>query len=55
MAKGEGLFWIASVEKAGMYIYKAIKNKKKIAYITKRWRLIYIILKLIPNVFYDKC
>jgi len=54
MAKGEGLFWVAPVEKAGLYIYKAIKNKKKIAYITKRWRLVYEILKRIPNVIYDK-
>jgi short-subunit dehydrogenase len=54
MAKGEGLFWVASVEKAGKQIYKAIKNKKKIAFITKRWRLVYEILKRIPNVIYEK-
>jgi short-subunit dehydrogenase len=54
MAKGEGLFWVASVEKAGKQIYKAIKNKKKIAYITKRWRLVYEFLKRIPNIIYEK-
>lgn len=54
MAKGEGLFWIAPVEKAGKQIYKAIKKKKKVAYITKRWRLISAILKRIPNGIYDK-
>jgi len=54
MAKGEGLFWVASVEKAGKQIYKAIKNKKKIAYVTKRWRLVYEFLKRIPNIIYEK-
>jgi short-subunit dehydrogenase len=54
MAKGEGLFWVASVEKAGKQIYTAIKNKKKVTYITKRWRLIYEILKRIPNMIYEK-
>jgi len=54
MAKGEGLFWVTSVERTGKDIYKAIKNRKKIAYITKRWRLVYEFLKRIPNVIYEK-
>jgi short-subunit dehydrogenase len=54
MAKGEGQFWVASVEKATSQIYNAIKRKKKIAYITKRWRFIGIILKRIPRQVYDK-
>jgi Short-chain dehydrogenases of various substrate specificities len=54
MAKGEGLFWVASVAKAGKQIYKAIEKKKKIAYITKRWRFVSAIFKLIPNWIYNK-
>jgi len=54
MAKGEELFWVASVEKTGKQVYKALKNKKKIAYITKRWRLVYEYLKRIPNIIYEK-
>ena len=54
MAKGEGQFWVASVEKATSQIYNAIKRKKKIAYITKRWRFIGIILKRIPRQVYDR-
>lgn len=54
MAKGEGQFWVASVEKATSQIYNAIKRKKKIAYITKRWRFIGIVLKLIPRQVYDR-
>jgi short-subunit dehydrogenase len=54
MAKGEGQFWVATVDKAKRQIYNAIKTKKKIAYITKRWGLIAIILKLIPRPIYDR-
>lgn len=41
-------FWMASVEKATKQILKAIKSKKRKAYITKRWRLIGFLLKIIP-------
>lgn len=54
MAKGEGQFWVATVEKATQQIFDAIKNKKKIAYITKRWRIIGSILKRIPRQIYDR-
>jgi len=48
MAKGDGMFWVASVEKACRQIFYAIKRKKKVVYITKRWRLISYILKSLP-------
>jgi short-subunit dehydrogenase len=48
MAKGDGLFWVAPIEKAAKQIFDAIKQKKNIVYITKRWRLIGYILKLLP-------
>lgn len=54
MAKGEGLFWVSPVEKASKQIYNAILNKKKIVYVTKRWRIIANILKRIPTFIYDK-
>ena len=53
MAKGEGQFWVASVEKSTNQILDAITKKKKIVYITKRWKLIGIILKRLPRVIYD--
>ncbi|MGH1352551.1 MAG: SDR family NAD(P)-dependent oxidoreductase [Methyloligellaceae bacterium] len=49
MAKGDGLFWVASPEKAARQIAGAIKNGKKRAYITKRWRLIAWIMKVLPE------
>jgi short-subunit dehydrogenase len=54
MAKGEGLFWVMPVEKTVRQIFKAIKKKRKIAYVTKRWNLIAIILKLIPRSMYER-
>ena len=54
MAKGEGQFWVATVDKATQQIFDALKEKKKIAYITKRWKLIATILKRIPRQIYDR-
>lgn len=54
MAKGEGLFWVSSSEKASRQIFRAIKNKKKHAYITKRWRIIAWLLKVMPDRLYDR-
>ncbi|MHB1147287.1 MAG: SDR family NAD(P)-dependent oxidoreductase [Lutibacter sp.] len=42
-------FWMASAEKATKQIYTAIKKKKKKAYITKRWRLVAFVLKIVPS------
>ena len=41
-------FWMSSVDKAVKQIYAAIKNKKRKAYITKRWRLIAFVLRIAP-------
>lgn len=54
MAKGEGLFWVANVDKAVKQIYSAIRRKKRVAYITKRWCFVAMILKRLPNFIYDK-
>ena len=54
MAKGEGLFWVAPVDKAAKQIFKAILSKKKVVYVTKRWRIVAGLLKRIPNSLYEK-
>ncbi len=54
MAKGVGLFWVMPVEKTIKQIYNAIIRKKKVAYVTKRWRLIAFILKRIPSYIYNR-
>lgn len=54
MAKGEGLFWVMPVEKAVRQIFGAIKKKRKIAYVTKRWGIMAAVLKRIPRQIYDR-
>jgi short-subunit dehydrogenase len=49
MAKGEGLFWVASPEKAAAQIYHCIQKGTEKAYITKRWVIIAWIFKLLPD------
>ena len=48
MALGEKLFWMVPLDKATKQIYSAIKKKKRVAYISKRWRLIAYVLKIVP-------
>ena len=48
MALGDDLFWMASLDKATKQIYLAIKRKKRVAYISKRWAIIAFVLKIVP-------
>ena len=48
MALGDNLFWMSPLDKAAKQTYIAIKKKKRVAYITKRWRLIAWVLKIVP-------
>ena len=54
MAKAEKLFWVASVNKAANQIFKAIENKRSVVYITKRWRLVGFLFRMIPGFLYKK-
>lgn len=54
MAKGEGLFWVASPHVAANQIYDSIQKKKSVAYITKRWRLIAWLMKIMPEFLLKK-
>ena len=49
MALGDHLFWMAPLDKATKQIYFAIKKKKRVAYITKRWAIIAFVLKIVPT------
>ena len=49
MTEGQsGMFWVAPVEVAARQIFDAIRKKRRIAYITKRWRLMAWLLKVMP-------
>ena len=54
MAKGDGLIWVASPQKAATQIYQAIQRKKRTAYITKRWAIVAWLYKIMPGFIYDK-
>ena len=54
MAKGEGIFWCATVPKAAQQIFTAIKEKRSVVYVTKRWRLIAILLSWLPASLYRR-
>ncbi len=54
MAQGEGLFWVQPPKKAAAQIMKAIERKKKHAYVTRRWRIIAWLFKILPDAIYHK-
>jgi short-subunit dehydrogenase len=54
MAKGEGIFWAAEADKAARQIYNAIKRRKSTAYITRRWRLVAWLMKLLPGFIHER-
>lgn len=53
MAQGN-LFWVVPVEKAARQIIAAIEKKKKKAYISKRWRLVAMLMRLAPAQLISK-
>ena len=54
MAKGDGRFWQASVEKAAKQCVNVIRHKKDVGYVTRRWRLIAYLLMVLPNWLYKR-
>ncbi len=54
MAQGEGLFWVANVEKAAYQIFKAIEKRRSVVYVTKRWRGVAFLFRMIPRFLFDK-
>lgn len=52
--RADGLFWIAPVDVACEQILRAIRRRQKHAYVTKRWRLIAWLLRLLPEWAYHR-
>lgn len=53
LTKGNtGMFWVSDSMKASRQIFTAIKKRKRVAYITKRWRLVAWLLKIVPDAFF---
>ncbi len=54
MAVGSYRFWIQPADKVARQIFNAIKRKKKVAYVTKRWGIIAFLLKLVPYWIHER-
>jgi short-subunit dehydrogenase len=48
------MIWATSVEVAAKQMFNAIKRKKKVVYVLKRWSLIAGFLKIVPRFIYDR-
>ena len=46
-------YWVETLEDASREIFEAIKNKKPVAYITKRWQMLAELLPHIPDELYN--
>lgn len=47
-------FWVASKEQAAEQIFELILKKKDMGYVTKRWRLVAYLLRILPNWIYKR-
>lgn len=54
MAKGDGQFWVASPAEAAKQIAKAISAKRRIVYVTRRWRAVAWLIRLLPFSIYRR-
>lgn len=48
------MFWVASADKAARQIVCDLIRKKKISYVSRRWRLIAYLLSLLPRPFLNR-
>ena len=51
---GDIVFWLVSVKKAGSQIFDSIKKKKRIVYVSKRWKLFAWALRTLPVRIHQK-
>jgi len=54
IVKTTSKFWVASPDIAAIQIFNSIKKRKKKVYITKRWVLMAIVMKVLPDWIYNK-
>lgn len=48
------VFWVSSVEKVAKQILRAVKKKRKVVYVSQRWRLGAYLYKKLPNKLVEK-
>ncbi len=50
----KGLFWVSETDKAVRQMLRDIEKKRAYSYITRRWRLVAWLIKLMPNWVIDR-
>lgn len=54
MAKGERIFWMTSLEKAIKQIKRGIDKRSNRIFISKRWKIIFLLYKFLPAFLYSR-
>ena len=54
MGQAEGRFWVASADTAARQIAAAIRRRQRHVYVTRRWRLIAWLLRVLPDAVYSR-
>lgn len=54
MAKGDGLFWVMPTSIIVKQILRAINKKQATCIVTKRWRIVHFIMRLLPWGLYKR-
>jgi short-subunit dehydrogenase len=54
MMKTDHPFWVSSPAMAARQIAAAAEARKSVAYVTRRWRLVVWLLRLLPNMIYAR-
>jgi short-subunit dehydrogenase len=49
-----GTFWLCPADKAARQIIRAIEKRKEIVYVSKRWILVAIAMRLVPRFIYER-
>lgn len=54
MAKGGGLFWVMPVDRVVDQTLRALRRGRRVAAVTRRWRVVAWLLRLLPESLYLK-
>jgi short-subunit dehydrogenase len=52
--KQPGAYWVATTEEIAPQIVASIESKQKVAYVTRRWRIIGWLLTICPDLIYNE-
>ncbi len=54
MAKSPVRFWVSPVDKAAHQIYRGLQKRRKVVYITRRWRLVAGLYRWLPAWLHER-